>query len=268
MALGSQQAPAIPDELVISAVVLDKKGHPVTDLKPDEFVVAESGSERAVTRAELDTRPLKIALLLDTSSQMGTTYNADVVPAALSFLKRLPPGATFSVWSTSDRPKVIVSEGTDLKTTEDKLRNLATFGNNAAVDTLVAASQQVAKTDDHRTAVVLVTSGTDASADVQSLLPQASLIPTYIAVEVTRGERDGRLEIALKLLASRTAGSYERIFSTMAIETQLSRALGTLGAMYRLAWKPSMDPRQAKIEVKVKRPNTKLTQARRLSTAW
>jgi hypothetical protein len=61
---------------------------------------------------------LKIALLLDTSSQMGTTYNADVVAAALSFLKQLPQGATFSIWSTSDRPKVIVSEGTDLKTTE------------------------------------------------------------------------------------------------------------------------------------------------------
>jgi hypothetical protein len=270
VALGSQQPPAIPDELVISAVVLDKKGHPVTDLKPEEFVVAENGSERAVTRAELDARPLKIALLLDTSSQMGTTYNADVVPAALSFLKRLPQGATFSVWSTSDRPKVIVSEGTDLKTTEDKLRNLAAVGNNAAVDTLVAASQEVSKAEGHRSAVVLVSSATmgDISTDLQSLLPKASLKPTYIAVEVIQGDRDARLEDALSLLATRTGGFHERVFSTMAIEAQLRRALDVVGSLYRIAWKPGMDPRQAKIVVKVKRPNTKLTQALRLSTAW
>jgi hypothetical protein len=270
MVLTTQQAPAIPDELVISAVVLDKKGHPVLDLKPEEFSVTESGSERPVVRAELDARPLKVALLLDSSSQMGTTYNADVVPAAISFLKRLPPGATFSVWSTADRPKLIVEEGTDLKTAEDKLRNLATLGNNAAVDTLVAASQDVAKADAHRSAVVLVTSATmgDISSDLQSLLPKASLKPTYIAVEFIQGDRDARLEDALKLLTTRTAGFHERVFSTMAIESQLGRALEVMGSLYRIAWKPGMDPRQAKIEVKVKRPNTKLTQALRLSTAW
>jgi hypothetical protein len=143
--LTTHQAPALPDELVISAVVLDKKGHAVLDLKPEEFVVTESGSERPIARAELDSRPLNVALLLDTSTLMGDTYNADVIPAAVSFLKRLPQGATFSIWSTSDRPKVIVEQGTDVSAVETKLRNVAPFGHNAALDTLVAASQELAK---------------------------------------------------------------------------------------------------------------------------
>ena len=268
--LAAQQAPALPDELVISAVVLDKKGHSVLDLKPEEFVVSESGSERLVTRAELDSRPLNIALLLDTSVSMGSTYNADVIPAVVSFLNKLPQGAVFSIWSTSNSPKVIVEQGTDVSTVETKLRNVAPFGQNAALDALVVASQELAKDGTHRTAVVLVTSASMAgvAVDMQALLPKASWKPTYIAIQYIQGPEDTRLQDALKVLILRTAGLHERVFSTMAIQTQLMKALDNLSSTYRIAWKPAADPKQAKIEVKVKRSNVRLTQAQRISTTW
>jgi len=268
--LVAQQAPALPDEVVISAVVLDKKGHPILDLKPEEFVVTESGSDRPITRAEVDSRPLNVALLLDSSLSMGNTYNADVIPAAVSFLKKLPQGAIFSVWSTSDSPKVIVEQGTDVAAVEAKLRNVAPFGHNAALDSLVTASQELAKDETHRTALVLVTSAAMAgvAADVQTLLPKASLKPTYIAVQYIQGPEDTRLQDALRVLVSRTAGIHERVFSTMAIQAQLMRALEYLSSSYRIGWKPGADPRQAKIDVKTKRPNVKLTQAQRISTTW
>jgi hypothetical protein len=41
-----------------------------------------------------------------------------------------------------------------------------------------------------------------------------------------------------------------------------------LASQYRVAWKPGGDPRQVKIEVKVKRPNMKVVQAMRISTNW
>jgi von Willebrand factor type A domain len=268
--LAAQQAPALPDEVVISAVVLDKKGHPVLDLRPDEFVVTEGGSERPITRAEIDSRPLNVALLLDSSLSMGNTYNADVIPAAVSFLSKLPQGATFSIWSTSDAPKVIVEQGTDVSAVETKLRNVAPFGHNAALDSLVAASQELAKDEAHRTALVLVTSAAMAgvAADVQSLLPKASLKPTYVAIQYIQGPEDARLQDALRVLVSRTAGIHERVFSTMAIQAQLMKALDYLSSSYRIAWKPGSDPRQVKIEVKVKRPGATLTQAQRISTTW
>jgi hypothetical protein len=270
LVLATQPAPALPDELVISAVVLDRKGHPVVDIKPEEFVVSESGSERPVTRAELDSRPLNVALLLDTSTLMGPTYNADVIPAAITFLKKLPPGAVFSIWSTSDRPKLLLAQGADVAAAEAKLRNVAPFGHNAALDTVVAASQELARDETHRTALVLVSSASmgDVTADVQALLPQASLKPTYVAIQYIQGRQDARLDDALKVLVSRTAGFQERVFSTMAIQTQLLKALESLSSSYRIAWKPGTDPRQTKIEVKVKRPDTKLTQALRISTTW
>jgi hypothetical protein len=262
----------VPDQLVIAAVVTDKKGHAITDLKPDEILVQENGADRPTLRAERDARPLKVAVVVDSSAAMGGAYSSDVVPAVVAFLKRLPQGAAFSVWSTSDRPKRIVDEGTDLKTAEDKLRNQAPFGANAAVHTLVEASQEVGAFDDQHAAVVLVTSASmeGVTVDLQSLLPKASFKPTFAAIEVVlnSGDQDARLQDALKLLSSRTAGFHERVFSTMSIAAQLDRVMELLGAQYRVAWKPGGDPRQVKIEVKVKRPGTKVVQALRISTAW
>ena len=53
---------------------------------------------------------------------------------------------------------------------------MAPFGHNAALDALVIASQDVAKDETRRPAVVLVTSASMAgvAADMQALLPKAS----------------------------------------------------------------------------------------------
>jgi hypothetical protein len=165
---------------------------------------------------------------------------------------------------------VIVEQGTDVSAVETKLRNVAPFGHNAALDSLVAASQELAKDEAHRTALVLVTSAAMAgvAADVQALLPKASLKPTYVAIQYIQGPEDARLQDALRVLVSRTAGIHERVFSTMAMQAQLMKALDYLSSSYRIAWKPGSDPRQVKIEVKVKRPSVTLTQAQRISTTW
>ena len=137
-----------------------------------------------------------------------------------------------------------MEQGTDVSAVEAKLRNVAPFGHNAALDTLVAASQELAKDETHRTVLVLVTSASMAgvTADVQALLPKASLKPTYVAIQYIQGPEDTRLQDALEVLVSRTAGFHERVFSTMAIQAQLMKALDNLLSSYRIAWKPGTDP--------------------------
>jgi hypothetical protein len=175
---------------------------------------------RSVTRLERDTRPLKVAVVVDTSANLGGTLQADIVPAVVSFLKRLPQGTSFAVWSTTDRPKLIVEDGTDVTAAAGKLRSIPALGNNAAVETMVAASQALAAAEGHRTAVVLVTTATmgDVRADIQALMPQASLKPTSSPSSSCRDRAHGdvRLEDAIRLLVNRTAGLHERIYSSMA----------------------------------------------------
>ena len=261
---------ALPEQLVVSLTVTDKKGKPIEDLKAGEVQVVENGAAHPIDRLELDRRPLTVALVIDTSAGVGSFLRPDFVPAAVGFLQRLPPGSTFSVWSTSDRPKLLVPEGTDIKAAEDALRGIAPFGNNAAVDTIIAASQELAKAEGRRTAVVSVVSASmgDVSIDVGSELPKASMRPVYMVVEVIVGAQDARLEDAVKSLTSRTGGFHERVFSTMAVEAQLRRVNDLLMAQYRAGYKPTADPRSTKVEVKVARKDTRTRMSQRLTVGW
>ena len=109
LALSGPQAQPLPDQLVIAAVVTDKEGHPVTDLKPDEIVVQENGADRPTVRAERDARPLKVALVLDSSAAMGglmatacftsrTHPSIPYMPIMTGFLPRLDPVFGSTSW--------------------------------------------------------------------------------------------------------------------------------------------------------------------------
>jgi len=261
---------ALPEQLVVSFSVTDKKGAPVEDLKAEEIRVVEGGSAHGVERVELDRRPLTIALVVDTGAAVSTYLRPDFVPAAVGFLKRLPPGSTFSVWTTSDRPKLLVPDGTDAAAAEEALRGVAPFGNNAAVDTMVAASQELAKVEGRRTAVVAIVSASmgDVSINVDAEMAKASMRPGYMVVEVIVAGQDARLEDAVKALTSRTGGFHERVFSTMAVDAQLRRVTDLLGAQYRAAYRPTADPRSAKVELTTSRKGARLRMSQRFSVAW
>jgi hypothetical protein len=211
-----------------------------------------------------------VALVVDSSASLGTSLQADVVPAALGFIKRLPPDTSVSIWTTSDRPRQLLERSTDMKAAQDALRQVAPLGENAAVDTIVSASQEFAEMQGHRSAVVVITSASMGSitTDVGAQLARASLKPMFAAVEVITGQQDARLEDAVKALVNRTGGFRERVFSTMALETQLRRISDYLASSYRIAWNPKVDPRGAKLDVKVSRKDARTKMAQRLSTAW
>ena len=260
----------IPAELVISFTVTDKKGKAIEDVKPEEVSIEENGAKRPPVKLELDRRPLTVALVVDSSMPPGTALQADIVPAVVSFLQKLPPESRFSVWTTSDRPKELVREGTDAKAAEEALKSIAPFGNNAAIDTMVAASQTLGAIEGRRTAVVALTSSSmgDITVDVGAQLGKASPRPIYAVVEVILGGQDARLEDAVKAQTARSGGFHERVFSTMSIATQLGRVIDLLAAQYRAAYAPTVDPRSAKLDVKISRKDARLKMSQRLSTAW
>lgn len=264
------QGAQLPDQLVLSFTVTDKKGKPIEDIKAEEVQVVENGKAGSVQKVELDRRPLHVAIVLDTSAANGTALQADLVPAVTQFLKRLPAGSTFAVWTTSDRPKPLVPDGADVKAAEDALRGAVAFGSNAAVDTMVAASQELARREDGRVAIVAVTSASmgEVTIDLRAELAKASLKPTYLIVEVINGQQDARLEDACKALSVKTGGFHERVFSTMAVEVQLRRVNELLDAQYRAAYKPTLDPRSTKVEIKVNRKDSRMKMSQRLSVNW
>ena len=59
------RAVGVPITRSVYVVATDNKRAPVTDLKPDEFVVKEDGKTREVVKAELATDPLHVAIIVD-----------------------------------------------------------------------------------------------------------------------------------------------------------------------------------------------------------
>ena len=106
-ALLAAQAPAAaPEEIrAIVATITDEKGGAVTPgLDPDEVAIVENGVARDLVSIDLDERPMTLAFIVDTSEATASALRLNLVAAAASFLKGLPEGSTFAIWTTGDRP--------------------------------------------------------------------------------------------------------------------------------------------------------------------
>ena len=249
----------VPQQLVASLRVVDKKGAPFTDLAPNELDVKENGQSRTIVRAELDTRPLSVALVLDSNGTLSTAFMQNVVPAAVAVLNALPQGTVLDVWSTGDRPTHLVTAQSDRAAVESAVKRIA------------AASQALPSGEDRRTAVIVLTSGSigdNAGRGVQEALNATSMRPTFVSIEMILGERDGRVGTELTYLAEHTAGSYETVLSATAVVTKAPGLVAILNSRYRVAWQPQSDPRATKFEFKTNRKGAKVVWSQQLTTAW
>src|SRR5882672_7455599 len=92
----------------LTVTITDAKGDPVDGLAPEEVALLENGVLRDLTALEPDTRPLAVAVLVDTSAAVAPTFRLSMVEPINDFLKRLPLGSTFALWTTGDRPSKVV----------------------------------------------------------------------------------------------------------------------------------------------------------------
>jgi len=267
----STQQPALPEQLVVSLRVVDKKGTALTDLAPNEFEVKENGQSRTIMKAELDKRPLSAALVLDSNGSLSTAFMQNVVPAAVAVLKALPEGTIVDVWSTGDRPTRVATAQSDLAAAEAAVKTIAASGINTLLDTIAAASQALPSGDDRRTAVIILTSGglgDNGARGVPEALKATSMRPCFVSIEMIIGEHDGRVDTELTYLAEHTAGTHEMVLSAGAIVTKAPSLVAVLNTLYRVAWQPQSDPRATKFEFKTNRKDAKVVASQRLTTAW
>ena len=144
--------------------VVDTGGRPATDLRPADFQVTENGSQREVTRATLGNAPMRIVLMVDSSTPVGPMIN-DVKTALQAFVETLPPHHEVAFISSGGQIRVRTRPGD----ARDKLRaEVARFasegGANAFLDTLLEADKRFLKTAPEQwPAFVIVTTDTGAN---------------------------------------------------------------------------------------------------------
>jgi hypothetical protein len=258
------QAPPIVRTMGFTA--LTNKGAPVAEVPIDEVALLENGVVREVVRVEADTRPLALVVILDDSLATGAGFRLDLIGAVEGFLKKMPPGTRYSLWLTADRPERVIEWSDQPTDAGQVLRRTVPRGANTIIDALAEAPRDLARREGERTAVVAITatgpemSHRDKVRAVEEALPLAEI---FLVVQIREGEQNFEALEAqgyvLDRLTRETGGRFEETLTTSGATAVLDRVGALLLAQHHIAYRTEPDLKQRKVELKLARPDLRVT---------
>jgi VWFA-related protein len=140
----------------VDAVVRDRAGRPMNNLRKEDFVVLEDGSERPIQFFSRDQLPLAVALVIDRSGSVAPMMN-DVQNAAYQALKLLKPGDEVCLFSFSGSVELLEELTEDRQRVANHIGRIQAGGGTAIVDAVSEALHYLEATaPDRRGAVILV----------------------------------------------------------------------------------------------------------------
>jgi VWFA-related protein len=251
----------------LTVTLVDEKGLEVTDVAPADVALLENGVQRDIASFQPDRRPLDVAILVDTSADVGSAFRLSVLEAVVGFVMRLPQGARYAIWTTGDRPAKLVDYTDDRGAAGAALRRVPTLGGNYMLDALDEASadlDKLAHEGDRR--VVVAVSGVGPEFSYRERQQAAELAEgradLFLSVLIDRGDGDPdarvRLGYALDRLANATGGRDEQVLSYMALDAALKKLSVNLVSAYRLRYATLPDIKKRKLELRVARPGTRV----------
>lgn len=266
-------AQAATESYVLQTVIEGTKGVALRDLEPADVSLSEGGVARLVTRFEKDERPLRLALLIDSSEPMVSIYRHQLIGAAKAFVGALPANTQLSVWTTGDRPvkvldNVDLSEDGAVRDLGVRLGWVPTTGANNILDALVEAAADLAKAEGERKVVVFLSgigpgfSNQDKQGVVASVMAKGVEVAGTLVSE--RGDPTGGGDVSemdydfvFGALTEKTAGRFERPLSAMAASMSLLRVAADLRSTYRLSFSLPSGGRRSRLTLQVARPGAK-----------
>ena len=251
----------------LTVTLLDEKDREVTDVSAGDVALVENGVSRDITSFKPDRRPLSVAVIVDTSAAMGSSYRQNVVDAVVGLVARLPEGARYALWTTGDRPTKIVDHTLEREEAGRALRLVAPQGGNYQLDAFGEATADLKKLsrEGDRTVVVAVT-GTGPELSYRDKYRAADeaekSAELFLSVQIDSGEADfemrSNLGYVMDRLARSTGGRHEVVLSAMSTDTALRMLSAHLRSGYRLAYATVPDLKKRKLDLSVARPRTEV----------
>jgi hypothetical protein len=125
---------------------LDTGGAPVLNLTAEDFQVVENGAKRAVIRAALGNAPMRIVLMVDSSTAVGPMIN-QFKTALQAFVDALPESEEVVFVSSGGQIRVRTQPGSDRARLSAEIARFASEGGaNAFLDTMLEADNRFLKT--------------------------------------------------------------------------------------------------------------------------
>jgi VWA domain-containing protein len=249
--------------------VTGEKGAPVEGLTADEVVVMENGNARNVLRVQRDTRPLTVAILVDTSAPQATNLRLNIVKAVGEFVRKLPEGARYSLWATGDRPLELVEVTDNRGRVVPALSKVYPSGGNVLLDALMEVSEKLQKMPEGERVLMVVVTGVGigfASQSRNAVVDEVRRrkVPVMAVQFDERGaDAQGESEVTRfdydYVLGNLTKGGvYERPLSSMGVDTALDKVAAALAGSYRATYSTPEGGKPDKLDVQVARPGVKV----------
>ncbi len=136
-------AQRVAKRIFVSAV--DAGGQPIVDLQAADFQITEDGVKREVTRATTGAAPLRIVLLVDSSTATGSMMNTFRI-ALNGFADMLPLEHEVSFITTGGQIRVRTEPSTDREKLKAEIGRFAAEGGaNAFLETIIEADTRFLK---------------------------------------------------------------------------------------------------------------------------
>jgi len=172
------------DLVNVAVMVMDRQGHFISDLKPDDFALFEDGAPQQVThflRGDTDAEALnlRLGLLLDTSGSMQEDISL-ARTAAIRFLKELPEAHDVTLVDFDTEVRVARYGLADLPRLIERIRSRKTDGWTALYDAMGIYLDGMHGLDGRKILVVYTDGGDTRSAqtftDIVDMLKASDVI--------------------------------------------------------------------------------------------
>jgi hypothetical protein len=201
-------------------------GAPVLDLTAADFQVVENGAKREVTRAALGKEPMRIALLVDSSTAVAQMLN-HIRPALTTFFDTLPPEHEVAFISTGGQIRIRAQPTTDrAKLQTEAGRFSSDGGGNSLIETLLESDRRFLRQAAWPVIVIVTTDNGDARSaprieEYNRFMDDFLLRGGSAHGIVVRGAGIGPISDIAENLIQNTGGLYEVINQSTAVEARL-----------------------------------------------
>jgi VWFA-related protein len=251
----------------VYVAAVDRKHVPVTDLTAADFVVKEDGKVRTVTKAEVATAPLKIALLLDD----GGLGLGGIRQGAGQFIETLQGKGEFAIITVGGRKLTLLDFTANVPALYAGLKNLLARNTTSTdlLDGFIDVAAEFQRRETERPVMVTIASEgeevSSARAPVVLEAIQKSRAKFYyigLGVPVTQGTRGGLAESSnsaeagnrnavLGAAPKNSGGRSEQVLQPSGVPVLMKQFADELAAQYAVTY--ATDAREARFNIETTR---------------
>jgi Ca-activated chloride channel homolog len=252
----------------VYATVTGANGAPITDLKKEDFALAEDGHPEKIAVFEQESeRPVSIVLAMDASQSVKKDLQVELESARRFVSSTVRPVDKLALYQFSDTVQEVVPFTNSFQRIAAGIRNVRIGSGTALYDTVYLAGHML-NDKQGRKVLVLITDGGDTvsttsyATALRAVQQSEAIVYSIIVVPIERDSgRNTGGEHALIQLSHDTGGKYYYAQSAAGLDAAFKQISKELRTQYLLGYYPSLaiaDSDFRKIDIKVNKPDQPL----------